>query len=72
MQDGQTGLHPDHAADQVGGGDPGLADEVEIAAGTEEDGGENQGGDAVGQGPAKAMANCPRPSLASSWLSGFA
>ncbi len=32
MQSAEAGLHPDHAAEQVGGSDPGLAEEVEVAS----------------------------------------
>lgn len=48
VEDGQACLHPDHAAQEVGGGDPGLVEEAGIAAGAENDGSHGHGGCRIG------------------------
>ena len=50
VQEAEAGLHPYHAAQQISGGDQGLGEEMDIAAGAQERGGQNQGRGAVGEG----------------------
>ena len=49
MQHAQAGLHPHHAAQQVGGGDEGLVEEPYIAAGAQKRSGQHQRRGSVGQ-----------------------
>ena len=60
VKDGEACLHPDHAAQEVGGRDPRLVKEADIAAGSEEDGCYGKGGgsirDRAGKGHSK-LAN---------------
>ena len=50
MEDAKAGLHPDHAAEEVGGGDPGLIEEADVAAGAHKADAERERREEVGEG----------------------
>ncbi len=54
MQDAEAGLHPDHAAQQIGGSDERLAEKLDVSACAEEGERERACGEQVGDGPGEA------------------
>ena len=59
MQQAEAGLHPHHAAQQVGGCDPGLVEELDVAARAQKRRGQHQRRGQVGQGAGQRQGKLP-------------
>ena len=65
VQNAEACLHPNHAAQEPGSGNPRMGEKADASAGANERSGQHESGSAVSEGePARAMANWPKPWLA--------
>ena len=59
MEQSEAGLHPDHAAQQVGRSDPGLVEEMDVAARAQKRGRQRNGGGEICHGAGQRESKLP-------------